>query len=133
MFLYQQKRLFFPPQIIEFFGITLDTQKFEASFPSEKIEKCRSYLHIYLTRDRCTLKDMQSLVGTLNFACTVVQPGRAFLRRMINLTCTVAEHQKFFSISEEAKLDILMLLNLKGSEVFMVPGGFMAVFQMIGR
>jgi hypothetical protein len=46
---------------------------------------------------------MQSLVGTLNFACTVVQPGRAFLRRMINLTCTVAEHQKFFSISEEEK------------------------------
>jgi hypothetical protein len=26
-----------------------------------------------------------------------------------------------------------MLLNLKGSEVYMVPGGLMAVFQMIER
>jgi hypothetical protein len=100
-----------------FLGITPDTQKFEASFPPEKIEKCRSYLHRYLlSRDRCTLKDMQSLVGTLNFACTVVQPGRAFLRRMINLTCKVAEHQKFISISEEAKLDMKIWLSyLKNS------------------
>ena len=62
----------FPPQLLIFLGITPDTQKFEASFLPEKIEKCRSYLHRYLlSRDRCTLKDMQSLVGTLNFACTV--------------------------------------------------------------
>jgi hypothetical protein len=106
----------FPTPIIDFLGITLDTQKFEASFPPEKIEKCRSYLHRFLSRDRCTLKDMQSLVGTLNLACTVVQPGRAFLRRMINLTCTVAEHQKFISISEEAKLDMKIWLSfLKNS------------------
>lgn len=114
----------FPTPIIDFLGITLDTQKFEARFLPEKIEKCRSYLHRYLlSRDRCTLKDMQSLVGTLNFACTVVQPGRAFLRRMINLTCTVAEHQKFFSISEEAKLDMKIWLsflkNSNGTSMFL--------------
>ena len=53
----------FPTPIIEFLGITLDTRKFEASLPPEKIEKCRSYLHRIL-------KDMQSLVGTLNLACS---------------------------------------------------------------
>lgn len=82
---------------------------------------------------------------------------------MINLTCKVAEHQKLISITEEAKLDMTILLsfldkfngtsmflhdrflsnktldlyteplNLKGSEVFMVTGGFMTVFQMIGK
>ena len=30
---------------------------------------------------------------------------------MINLTCKVAEHQKFISISEEAKLDMKMCLS----------------------
>ena len=114
----------FPTPIIDFLGITLDTQKFEASFLPEKIEKCRSYLHRYLlSRDRCTLKDMQSLVGTLNFACTVVQPGRAFLRRMIKLSCKVAEHQKFISISEEAKLDMKIWLsfleNFNGTFMFL--------------
>lgn len=29
---------------------------------------------------------MQSLIGTLNYACAVVPPGRTFLRRIINLT-----------------------------------------------
>jgi hypothetical protein len=35
----------FPPQLLIFLGITPDTQKFEASFLPEKIEKCHSYLH----------------------------------------------------------------------------------------
>lgn len=51
-------------------------------------------------KDRCTLKDMQSLVGTLQYACTVVQPDHAFLRGTINLTCKVNEHQQFIFISE---------------------------------
>jgi hypothetical protein len=111
-----------PTPIIYVVGITLDTRKFEASLPLKKIEKCRSYLHRFLSRDRCTLKDMQSLVGTLNFACTVVQPGRAFLRIMINLTCKVAEHQQFIFISEEAKLDMKIWLsfleNFNGTSMF---------------
>ena len=66
---------------------------------------------------------MQSLVGILHFACTVVQPGRAFLRIMINLTCKVAEHQQFISISEEAKLDMKIWLsfleNFNGTSMFL--------------
>ena len=67
------EKTIFPTPIIYVVGITLDTRKFEASLPLKKIEKCRSYLHRFLSRDRCTLKDMQSLVGALNFICTVVQ------------------------------------------------------------
>ncbi len=33
-----------------------------------------------------TLKDIQSLIGLLNLSCSVVVPGRAFLRRLIDLT-----------------------------------------------
>lgn len=36
----------------------------------------------------CTAKllQLQSLIGTLNYACAIVPPGRTFLRRIINLT-----------------------------------------------
>ena len=37
-------------------------------------------------RKSVTLKELQSLIGLLNFACCVVVPGRAFLRRLIDLT-----------------------------------------------
>ena len=33
-----------------------------------------------------TLQELQSLTGTLNFACKVIHPGRAFLPLIMNLT-----------------------------------------------
>lgn len=39
----------------------------------------------------------------LNFACSVVLPGRVFLRRFIQLTMQVSENQKFVSINKECK------------------------------
>ena len=34
---------------------------------------------------KVTLKEVQSLIGLLNFAFSVVRPSRAFLRRLIDL------------------------------------------------
>lgn len=35
---------------------------------------------------KLTVKELQSLIGLLNFACNIVSPGRSFLRRLIDLT-----------------------------------------------
>ena len=44
---------------------------------------------------KVTLKELQPLCGLLNFACSVVTPGRAFLRRLIDLTIGLrSEHHK---------------------------------------
>lgn len=100
-----------PSQVIDFVGITLDVQRSEARLPADKLEKCKNSLLKFLQKDKCTLKDMQSLIGLLNFACSVILPGRAFLRRMINLTMTVGQGQKFICISREAKLDMQTWLH----------------------
>ncbi|KAJ8308242.1 hypothetical protein KUTeg_013116 [Tegillarca granosa] len=39
-----------------------------------------------ITEKKTNLKSMQSLIGSLNFACKVVSPGRTFCRRLINST-----------------------------------------------
>lgn len=57
---------------MDFVGIILDIPKYETHLPEDK-----------LVKSKCTLKEMQSLIGVLNFACSVVQPGRAFKWRMI--------------------------------------------------
>lgn len=75
---------------MDFVGITLDIPKQEARLPEDKLVKCKDLLEKFLKIKRCTLKEMQSLIGVLNFACSVVQPGRAFLRRMINMTMHVS-------------------------------------------
>jgi hypothetical protein len=41
------------------------------------------------------LKELQSLIGLLNFACSVIVPGWAFLRRLIYLTKGVRSAERF--------------------------------------
>ena len=78
-----------PSTTLAFAGIELDTVFMEARLPHEKLDKCRDLLSTFLRRRRVTLQEIQSLTGLLNFACTVVVPGLAFLRRLIDLTIGV--------------------------------------------
>ena len=75
-----------PLTTLAFAGIELDTVLMEARLPQEKLDKCHELLSAFLRRRKVTLQEIQSL---LNFACTVVVPGRAFLRRLIDLTIGV--------------------------------------------
>lgn len=49
---------------------------------------------------------MQSIIGLLNFACSVVVPGRTFLRRLINLTCGVTNPKFYIRLNKDARADL---------------------------
>ena len=68
-----------PAHNLTFAGIELDCHKDEARLPQEKIEKCNLTIHRALALKKITLKELQSLIGLLNFACKVVIPGRVYL------------------------------------------------------
>lgn len=72
--------------VLQFAGIMLDSKRMEARLPDEKLQKCCNLLEDFHARRSVCLKELQSLIGLLNFTCLVVVPGRAFLRRMIDLT-----------------------------------------------
>lgn len=63
--------------------------KQEARLPEDKLQKCRTLLESFRKRRKVTLRELQSVIGLLNFTCSVIVPGRAFLRRMIDLTVGV--------------------------------------------
>ncbi|WAR08396.1 LOW QUALITY PROTEIN: hypothetical protein MAR_018354 [Mya arenaria] len=69
-----------------FVGIELDSIAMVKRLPFEKVEKICDCLSRMKRKKKDTLQELQSLTGLLNFACAVVVPGRAFLRRMIDLT-----------------------------------------------
>ena len=77
------------PTTLQFSGIELDSLRQEVRLPSEKIHKCRAQLHQFAQKRSVTLREPQSLIGLLNFWCSVVTPGRAFLRGLIDLTAGV--------------------------------------------
>ena len=100
-----------PCRTLTFLGIELDTVLMEARLPADKILKIRSLLCSFLLRSKLTLVEIQSLVGLLNFACSVVVPGRCFLRRLIDLTRGLARPHHRVRITKSAKADMTMWLQ----------------------
>ena len=80
--------------------------------PREKIEKCIQSIAI-----------VQSLLGLLNFACSVVVPGRAFLRRLIDLTRGISRPHFFIRLTRNVKNDLRMwqefLSSFNGKSLFL--------------
>ena len=97
-----------PENVLAFAGIELDTLRMEARLPLDKTEKCKTLVSTFLRRKKVTLREIQSLVGLLNFACSVVVPGRAFLRRLIDLTRGVKSPHHFIRLNKSSKADLVL-------------------------
>ena len=54
-----------------------NTVMLEARLPADRILKCKDLVSDFLMRKKVTLHDVQSLVGLLNFACSVIHLGWA--------------------------------------------------------
>ena len=67
-----------PSQVIQFAGITLDSINQEARLPEDKLQKCRLLLESFCKGRKVTLRELQSLIGPLNFTCSVI----------VNFTCS---------------------------------------------
>ena len=62
----------------EFMGVLLDSNKMEARLPLGKLTRTKEALHEWSCKKPAILKELQSLIGTLQFACRVLVSGRAF-------------------------------------------------------
>ena len=92
--------------MICFAGIELDSCLMEARLPKEKIDKCLYLLSDFINRKKATRREVQSLIGLLNFACSVIVPGRAFLRWLIDLTIAVRSPNHFIRLTRSVKEDL---------------------------
>ena len=60
---------------------------------------------------KVTLKEVQSLIGLLNFAFSVVRPSRAFLRRLIDLALGIRSPEHKIRLNREVKEDLRLGLS----------------------
>jgi len=116
-------KTFGPDQIMLFLGLILDTIRMEARLPLDKLTHCRELIHAFQSRKKVTLKELQSLIGTLQFATSVVVPGKAFLRRLIDLTIGIRYPHYKIRLTNEARADLQMwssfLDTFNGSNFFL--------------
>ena len=75
------------------------------------------------TKKSATLQELQSLIGTLNFPCKVIAPGRAFLQRIINLTRVVSKPHHHIRLTNDVREDVKMwqffLKDWNGTSLFL--------------
>lgn len=89
--------------LAEFLGIELDTEQMEARLPSDNLLKAREWVAQVLDKQTITRQDLKSLLGFLSFACKVVVPGRAFLRRLFT---ALAQKKQYYAIDRDMRADL---------------------------
>ena len=71
-----------PSTCLSFLGIEVDTENLQLRLPTDKLDKLKSELSRCILRHSITKRELQGLVGLLQFATKVIRPGRPFLRRL---------------------------------------------------
>jgi hypothetical protein len=98
-----------------------------ARLPPEKIVKCIEEIQAVAAHKTVTLKRLQQLIGLLNFACQVVLPGRAFLRRLIDLTIglRLPHHHRRLTVGSRLDLELWLqfLQSFNGKCFFLEDKG----------
>ena len=90
-----------PTMQLPFLGIEIDTVSGSVRLPPEKLKRLITTIRDWGDRKMCTQRELESLVGSLNYACKVVHPGRTFLQRMIDLleaTGSTTDHRPYHHI-----------------------------------
>ena len=94
-----------PTTRLTFAGIEIDTVEMSALLPADKLTNAKQIINNALRKTKLTLRELQSIVGFLNFACKVVVPGRAFLRRLINLTIGIKSPNHLVRLTLQARAE----------------------------
>ena len=72
-----------PSTIMTFIGILFNTEKMTLEVTPERLVEIKSLLTVWLNKETASIKEIQSLLGKLNFIAACVRPGRIFISRML--------------------------------------------------
>ena len=107
----KEEKTVMPSSTVMLHGIQVNTASLSMHLPADKLCDLRSKLQLTSRRKKVQLKELQSLIGSLQFACKAIFPGRAFLRRLYDLTCGVKNPNSHIRISAEARNDLSLWLR----------------------
>ena len=91
---------------IPFLSIVFDTVRLQLRLPEEKLWRLLGTVWEWQDRKTCTKRELLSLIGQLQHTCRVVQSGRTFLRRMINLSTTANELHHYIRLNRPFSSDL---------------------------
>ena len=94
-----------PTTRLEFLGITFDSDTMTMEISQEKMAEIKQELSTWLLKTRANRREVESLVGKLQFMAKCVKAGRIFLGRLIHWIRHMDRSQSY-SVPVEARKDI---------------------------
>ena len=95
-----------PTTQLVFLGLELDTAEQVLRLPEGKMARITAELEKWERRVSCSRRELQELIGLLQHAATVVPAGRAFLRRLIDLTRGRPHPESRVYLGDAARADL---------------------------
>jgi hypothetical protein len=96
-----------PTTKLTYLGIEINTESMTIRLPDGKIAQILTKLEAFLSKKRDTLKNVQSVIGTMNFATKVIPAGKSFCSRLIAVVKAAANSKsKFVFLDDSFRADI---------------------------
>ena len=96
-----------PTTQMVFVGILCDSVKMTLEVTPERLTDISAELDQWLDKRKATKRQIQSLVGKLNFVAKCVRPGRIFLSRILQALCGLRRNSHFIYLNKEFRKDLL--------------------------
>ena len=107
----KESKTFYPCTKLELHGITVCTETMTMSLPKEKVDKAIGLIKSMLSCSKTTVKQIQVITGLLNYCTKIVPSGRAFLRRLYDLTSGAKHQSHHVRVTCEVKSDLKVWLS----------------------
>jgi hypothetical protein len=111
-----------PATKLVFLGLEIDSVNQVVLVPEVKLVAIIRKVSDAVESSHLSLRALQSLIGSLSFICRAISPGRAFLRRLIDLTCGVSKPWHKIRLSRGARCDLatwlVFLRDFNGRAIF---------------
>ncbi|XP_069590448.1 uncharacterized protein [Ranitomeya imitator] len=114
-----------PVTSLSFLGIEIDTVAMECRLPEDKLVNMRLEVKRVGSLKKVTLREVQSLLGKLNFACRIMPMGRVFCRRLSLATIGIRAPNHFIRLRRDLKDDLkvweFFLESYNGKSLWIAP------------
>ena len=97
-----------PSEIMSFLGVLFNTLTMTIEITPDRLVEIRSLVKSWINRDMASLKQVQSLLGKLNFIAACVKPSRIFVSRLLRwLRSIYSSSSEMHSVPHYVKKDLI--------------------------
>jgi hypothetical protein len=96
-----------PAKEMEFLGVSFNVDHMTMSVTEERVQEILSLVNQWLHKRRATKRQLQSLIGKLQFVAKCVRAGRIFISRLLQILPTLRRQHHYFYINSQFKKDLI--------------------------